>query len=235
MPGQQSGYLFVDETKKLQQKFVMRSKKTILRLVLFSLLLGWNAKAFYNPAKGTWLNRDPLQEAWSQLVMHTMWDKPEQSWANVAATVASKTLNMGRSRLYSISMDERLISKRPVKPSSEFIEYQFCHNEPVNRFDTDGRADTPGCGVWAVPLAAGLFLALSDQIYLARECNYLAEHQDQESYGRTLNTRIDTLGLSFLVYEHCPQGGSIYLHVWMENCNCKHNYVIICDKCSPGA
>jgi hypothetical protein len=105
----------------------------------------------------------------------------------------------------------------------------------MNRFDTDGCADVPGCGFWTVQIGTSLLFAATDWVILNRECMYLANHPGLESFGTTPFSRVLTIANIAAVVDHCPQGGKVYLHVWFDgDCNCNHNYVIICNKCSPG-
>ena len=40
----------------------MKMRQKVLMLALLALLLGQTAHAFYNPVRGTWLSRDPIEE-----------------------------------------------------------------------------------------------------------------------------------------------------------------------------
>ncbi|MEI2725056.1 MAG: RHS repeat-associated core domain-containing protein [Verrucomicrobiota bacterium] len=40
----------------------MKSKQTLLLVLLLGVALGREAQAFYNPSAGRWLNRDPIEE-----------------------------------------------------------------------------------------------------------------------------------------------------------------------------
>jgi|GEM_PF-2838770 len=223
----------------------MKTTKSII-VVLFVLLTAQIASAYYCPSTGRWLSRDPIAEPGFQAlqsaaqapiaVTSSRWINRDRTVDVSISPLVYKNFRGGRNRFYESAAGNPPAPRPVVKASTEFIDYQFCHNDPTDRFDIDGRADIPGCGFWAVQISGGLLLAGVDWVIMNRECSYLADHPGQESFGTTPLANVLTIVNIAAVIDHCPQGGRIYMHVWFDDkCNCKHNYVIICDKCSPGA
>jgi hypothetical protein len=223
-------------------------KRNLIVLVL-ALLTTPAAYAYYNPSTGRWLSRDPMGEPGFQALQTASlpnstlqssgrWVNRDKASDASASLVISKSIISGRSRFYSVAGNEQPVSRLPVKQGTDFIDYQFCHNDPVDRFDLDGRVDVPPpvCQYHVLQGVVGIAAAGVDWVMWQRECNYLADHPGMDSYGATPGATALTIANMAIIAENCPQGGRVYMHVWFDGkCNCKRNYVIICNSCSPGA
>ena len=232
----------------------MKTTKSIL-VVLFALLTAQIASAYYCPSTGRWLSRDPMNElGFENLQAASMpsrignsvsqssgrWMERDKTVDASASSVIAKNLRSGPSRFFGAATDNQPLFQPTAKQSTDFIDYQFCHNDPMDRYDIDGRMDVPApvCQFYILQGVVGVVIAGADWYMWQKECNYLADHPETESYGRTPGSAALTIANLAIIAYHCPQGGRVYMHVWFDDkCNCKRNYVIICNSCvsGPGA
>jgi RHS repeat-associated protein len=191
---------------------------------------------YYKASTGTWPNRDPLLEWSHQLVERTREEAARQDRIAAPSHAGFKPFRGGRGRFYVGSDGGQAIFKIPTKPNTDFLEYQFCRNDSMNRFDIDGRADVPGCGYWIMQGGIGLAVAAADWVIKQKKCMELAEHPDEEMFGPSAGAAVLTIANMAAIIAYCPNGGRVYMHIWFDGkCNCKSDYVVICNRCSGGA
>jgi len=79
----------------------------------------------------------------------------------------------------------------------------------------------------------GLGVAAADWVIKQKKCLELAENPGDEMFGPSAGAAVLTIANLAAIIMHCPEGGRVYFHIWFDDeCNCKSNYVIICDKCT---
>ncbi len=228
----------------------MKTAKSII-FVLVALLTAQIASAYYCPSTGHWLSRDPNGElgfqtlqtaslpsgnANSVLQSSGRWLIRDTKDTSTPIVISKSFRGGSRSRIFGVVSDEQTAFRPPVKQNTDFIVYQFCHNDPMDRFDLDGRMDvpTPVYGFYVLQGIVGIAIAGVDWGMWQKECNYLADHPGMESFGRTPGAAALTIANIAIIVYHCPQGGRVYMHVWFDDkCNCKRNYVIMCNSSPP--
>lgn len=209
----------------------MKQAMTFLVLLL-GMMLSQDAQAFYNSSTGRWLSRDPITESGHQLLQDSSNKKPHLFRAG-ESLMFSKMHFQGRGKFFSVGVFEKAALRPFFQEAGDFVDPLFCHNNPINRFDMDGRADAPGCGYFLFNGVVGAAVVAIDWVIFNRRCLGLAEHLDQEEFGQTPGSKLLTIANLAIIALHCPQGGAVYMHIWFDSkCNCKRNYVIICNSCS---
>ena len=155
-----------------------------------------------------------------------------------ALTTFPKRFKEGRTRFFGTTLNGAFTTQRAGNQNTDFVDYQFCHDDSLDRYDSDGQMDVPPmvCQYYLLQGAIGVIIAGLDWVVWHRECYNLASTPDQEAFGPSPLADILTIVNVAAVTYHCPQGGRVYLHIWFDGqCNCKHNYVIICNSCPSGA
>lgn len=136
----------------------MRAKmqKTIGAIALFfTVMTAQSVFAYYNPATGRFLSRDPLGEPGFQLVQGAQ--GPSQLGPVPVAQQSSRWINrnpmdLAASRsLYARSLNPKQRGALYQQPSS-FSDYLFVQNEPVANLDILGLCPSGTCDKWTVTI-----------------------------------------------------------------------------------
>jgi RHS repeat-associated protein len=180
---------------------------------------------FYNAALGRWVSRDPLTEKGHLVLRQDAASQPIIPAFRVFGGTAPSVVRTRGGALPEQSNHQ--------EPSRNVLSiYQFCHNDPLNRIDIDGRIDVPPAVIQFYIWQGGIgaLSALLDWFEVKRQCESLAEEPHKEAFGQTVMSRLLTLANLPAILTHCPNGGAIYRHIWFdEKCNCKKEFVVICE------
>ncbi len=196
---------------------------------------------YYNPSTGRWLSRDPINEPGFQLFQQIQppnrsKKEPVQA-GSVGLPRAFKQHFKRNSRFFSVGTEMQKAGEPVGRSDISFIDYQFCRNDPIARFDVNGLKDIdgPGCGYFVTQIGIAAALALLDWGIYNYVCSDIPP--DQEAFIRTPGSAAATIANLLAIGAQCGSaGGLVYMHIWSDSkCGCHRNYVIICNSCGPGA
>ncbi len=191
---------------------------------------------FRDLSDGRWFSRDSLEEFGHIFIQQNRWPETEKLLVVLRMPNISSGRKMGRTRGFGGEI--RTTMSAVKNPQLAHFEYQSCQNDLVNRFDLYGQVEVPPtvkC-FYILQGVVGLGVAAADWIIFNRVCLDLADHPGEEAYGPSPGAAALTIVHAAAISVHCGAGGGrVYMHVWFDGeCNCKRNYVVICNECPSG-
>jgi RHS repeat-associated protein len=198
---------------------------------------------FYDPLLHRWINQDPNNELGFQsiqVIQTANWNKPEPvDTGSLGSPLPFKRSFRKNTRSVSVGTETKTVPKQVGGPGSSFIGYEFCRNDPMDRFDVNGLADAPidapGTGYFVTQIGIGAIVGLLDWGIYNYACSDIPP--DQEGFLRTPGSAAATIANLLAIGVHCGSaGGLVYMHIWSDrHCGCHRNYVIICNGFGPSA